>query len=299
MNIFKKLYKICCDPAYRFGFLYARGLYDKISDEEFIRKAFKAKMGKELDLEHPQTFNEKMQWLKLYDRKPIYTTMVDKYAVKKYVSDIIGEEYIIPVIGVWDIFDEIDFRALPNQFVLKCTHDSGGLVIVRDKNNLDIAAVKKKIEKSLNSNYYRNAREWPYKNVKPQILAEKYMEDKTCKNLVVYKFFTFSGEVKIIQVIQNDKTQTESIDYFDNDWNLLDLRQNFPNSKQHLPRPETLDQMLNLAKRLSKNLPFVRVDLYEINGKNYFSEYTFYSDGGFVKFYPEEWDKILGEYIKI
>ena len=271
-----------------------------LSDKTYIKLAYFRRLHKFPNLKNPRTFNEKLQWLKLHDRKPIYTTMVDKYEAKKYVADIIGEEHIIPTLGAWDKFDDIDFDALPDQFVLKCTHDSGGLVICRDKAELDISAARRKIERSLKVNYFWHGREWPYKNVKPRIIAEKFMSDNVHESLIVYKIFNFGGEPKIIQVIQDDKTSKESIDYFDTDWNLLDLRQNYPNSEIHLPKPENLDLMLEFSRKLSKDAPpFIRTDFYEINGKIYFSEFTFFSDSGFAKFNPTEWDNKLGDLINL
>ena len=287
------------DPKRWYAFLADRGLLNWMPDKAFLKLAFLLNMGRKLDLKNPKTFNEKMQWLKLYDRKPIYTTMVDKYAVKKYVADLIGEEYIIQTLGVWDSFDQIDFDSLPDQFVLKCTHDSGGLVICRDKSKLDIKAAKAKIEKSLKCRYYYSSREWPYKNVKPRIIAERYMQDGQTQTSPVYKVFTFGGEPKLIQAIQDDKTPQETIDYFDLDWNRLDMRQNFPNSEKPLTRPGKLQQILSLSRTLCGALPFVRTDFYSINGNVYFSEFTFYSDSGYASFHPQQWDQTLGGWIKL
>ena len=288
------------DPAkYAILSLAAHGYLNWMPDDMYLRCQYWAHMKRKLNLKDPKTFNEKLQWLKLYDRKPIYTTMVDKYAVKKYVADLIGGEYIIPTLGVWDSFDQIDFDSLPDQFVLKCTHDSGGLVICRDKSKLDKAAAKRKIEASLKQNYYWNGREWPYKDVKPQIIAEKYMQDGQTQVLPVYKVFNFGGEPKLIQAIQNDKTPQETIDYFDSDWNRLDLRQNFPNSEVPLNKPAQLQEILSLSRTLCGILPFIRTDFYTINGKVYFSEFTFYSDCGFAAFHPQQWDRTLGEWIKL
>lgn len=294
-----KYLRLLTDRNFRFNILNARGLYRHLSDEAFLKKKYKLRFGRELDLETPRTFNEKLQWLKLHDRRPEYTQMVDKQAAKQHVAERIGEEYIIPTLGVWDRFDEIDFDSLPEKFVLKCTHDSGGLVICRNKATLDRAAARKKIEKSLGQNYYYASREWPYKNVRPRILAEAYMQDGQTLSLPVYKIFNFGGEPKMIQSIQNDKTQVETIDYFDTDWNRLSLRQNFPNSQVPLQKPEILPQMLALARRLSKGFPFLRTDFYVINGRVYFSEYTFYSDSGLAKFHPEHWDRQLGDWIDL
>ena len=257
-------------------------------------------MGRNLDLKNPKTFTEKLQWLKLYDRKPEYTSMVDKYAVKKLVADKIGSEHVIPLLGVWDNFDDIDFDSLPDKFVLKCTHNSGGgLVICRDKSSLNITRIRDKFTKCLKENYFWGKREWPYKDVPPRIIAEEYMQDGDTLNLPVYKIFTFNGVPKLFQVIQDDKTSSETIDYFDTDWNRLNLRQNFPNSKNPLPKPEHLNEMLELSAKLSEGIPHVRTDLYSINGRIYFSEYTFFSDAGLVGFTPPEWDEILGSWLTL
>lgn len=296
----KKYFKFLTDPLFRFSVLASRGFYRKVDDEKFLKRKFKMVFKRELNLENPQTFNEKLQWMKLYDRKPEYTKMVDKYEAKKYVADIIGEEYIIPTLGLWDSFDEIDFDSLPEQFVLKCTHDSGGLIICKDKKRLDLKKAKKKIEKSLKTNYYWRGREWPYKNVVPRIVAEKYMQDGSTESLPVYKFFCFDGKATVIQTIQNDKTAIETVDYFDREWNLLELKQNFPNSQAPLSKPKNFEQMLKVADILSKDKKgFLRVDLYEINGQIYFSEFTFFSDGGTAAFSPDFWDYRLGDLIKL
>ncbi len=295
-----KYFRFIINKQFRFEILAAKGFYNKMSDQKFLEKKYYMKFGKKLELHNPQTFNEKLQWLKLYDRNQLYTTLVDKYAVREYIKEKIGEEYLIPLVGgPWKSFDEIDFNMLPNQFVLKCTHDSGGLIICKDKSKLDIKTARKKINKCLRNNYYWGNREWPYKNVPPQIIAEKYMTDGNNNFLPVYKFFCFNGEPKIIQTIQNDKQPNESIDYFSIDWKLLKLRQNFPNSEKPFERPEQLSAMVEIARVLSKGKSFVRVDLYIINNEVKFSEHTFYSDSGTEKFKPENWDTKLGEWIKL
>lgn len=277
-----------------------RTLSHFIPDKLYIKLRYYKRLHKLPNLKQPKTFNEKLQWLKLYNKNPLYTTLADKYGVKEYIADKIGEEYLIPTLGVWDKFDDIDFDTFPNEFVLKCTHDSGGLVICKDKSKLDIESARRKISKSLKTNYFWHAREWPYKNVKPRIIAEKFMKDRDFDNLNVFKIFNFNGEPKIIQTIQNDKMPNETIDYFDTDWNLLDLKQNYPNSQNPLPRPGTLTKMLDLARILANDTaPFIRTDFYEINDKVYFSEFTFYSDSGFAKFTPEEWDLKLGDWINL
>lgn len=279
-----------------------RGYLKFLPDKIFLKLIFWVRTGKRLNLKNPHTYNEKLQWLKLYDRKDKYTTMVDKYEVKKYVSEIIGEKYVVPLLGVWDSVEDIEFDKLPEKFVLKATHNSGGIVICRNKTSLDIETVKNKLSTVLKKNYFFYLREWPYKNVKPRIIAEKLMENSKQKentNLNVYKIFCFDGKPEIIQTIQNDKTPDETIDYFDVSWNLLDLKQSFPNSKTPLGKPSTLEEMLSLAAKLSKGVAFLRVDFYDVNEEIYFSEFTFYSDSGMANFYPENWNCRLGELINI
>ncbi|MBQ4131506.1 MAG: glycosyl transferase [Clostridia bacterium] len=272
-----------------------------LPDKTHIKMRFKLKTGKKLNLENPQTFNEKLQWLKLYDRKHIYTTMVDKYEVKQYIAERIGEEYIIPTLGVWDSFDDIDFDALPNQFVLKCTHDSGGLVICKDKNTFDKAAAKEKIEKSLKRNYFLIHREWPYKNVKRRIIAEKYMEDSKTSELRDYKFFCFDGVVRAMFIATERQKAGEEVkfDFYDADGKHLELRQGHPNATVCPEKPKTFDEMKRLAEKLSKGIPQVRVDFYEVNGKVYFGELTFSHFAGMVPFEPEEWDYTFGSWIEL
>jgi len=195
--------------------------------------------------------------------------------------------------------DEIEWDKLPEQFVLKCTHDSGSVAICKDKEEFDSKEVKEKFRLALNYNYYWPYREWPYKNVKPRIIAEEYMKEEGFKTLNVYKVFNFNGKPRLFQVIQDDKTSEETIDYYDTQWNRLELRQNYPNSKNPLQRPEQLNEILSLAEKLSRGIPFVRTDFYVINGKVYVSEFTFYSDAGMAKFYPDKWDSILGDYLDL
>ena len=297
----KKLVKYITDPTYRFVINDGLHLYDNMPDEAYLRRKFKAKMGKPLDLDSPQTFNEKIQWLKLYNRKPEYTAMVDKYEAKKYVAERIGEEYIIPTLGVWDRFDDIDFDALPNQFVLKCTHDSGGLVICRDKKTFDYAMAKKKIEKSLKRNYYLIHREWPYKDVPHRIIAEQYMEDAKTSELRDYKFFCFNGVAKALFIASERQKQGEEtkFDFFDMDFKHLPFTNGHPNADVLPEKPEKFDEMRVLAEKLSKNIPHLRVDFYEVDGNTYFGELTFSHFAGFVSFDPEQWDESFGSWIKL
>lgn len=270
-----------------------------IPDKWYLQLLYRREFNKELDLENPKGYNEKLFWIKLYDHRPEYTTMVDKYAVKKYVADKIGKEYIIPTLGVWDRVEDIDWDKLPNQFVLKCTHDSGGLVICRDKSKLDKDAAKKKLRMSMKRNYYKAGREWPYKDVPRRILAEKYMEDKSVGELPDYKFFCFDGEVKALFIGTERGTGDVKFDYYDADFNHLNLIQEHPMSGKVLPKPQHFEKMKELAAYLSKGLPQVRVDFYNINGDIYFGELTFFHHGGVIPFHPEEWDYIFGSWIKL
>ena len=274
-------------------FLYSETLYLKLF--------YYFQLGQQLHLNSPQKFTEKIQWLKLHDRKPIYTTMVDKYEVKKYVADIIGDEYIIPTLGVWDRFEDINFDTLPDQFVLKCTHDSGGLVICRDKKSLDIEAAKKKINDSLRTNFFWVGREWPYKNVKPRIIAEQYMEDDTDHELRDYKFFAFDGIAKALFIATNrgDEAVDTKFDFYDMEFNHLPFTNGHPNATREIKKPAGFEEMKRIASQLSKGIPHVRVDLYNISGKIYFGELTFFHWGGMKIFNPREWDYKFGEWIKI
>ncbi len=279
--------------------LASKGLLNWMPDRLYLKLRYKSRMGKKLNLDDPKTFNEKLQWLKINNRKPIYTEMVDKHDAKLYVAERIGEEYIIPTLGVWDNFDDIDFTSLPEQFVLKCTHDSGGLVICRNKKDLDLKATRKKINKSLKRNYYWHTREWPYKNVKPRILAEKYMEDSSTQELRDYKFFCFNGEMKIMFIASeryNEYTETR-FDFFDRDFHHLDFRNGHPNADIPPAKPEKFEEMCRLAEKLSVDIPLIRVDFYEVDGKIYFGELTFSHWGGMMPFEPEEWDEKLGSWI--
>lgn len=268
----------------------------RISDERYLKMLYKLIIGKKLNLDNPKTFNEKLQWLKLNDRKDIYTMMVDKYEVKKYILDIIGEEFVIPTIGIYNSFDEINFDELPEQFVMKCTHDSGGVVIVKDKSNFDKIKARKKLEKSLNLNFYYLGREWPYKNVKPRIIIEKYMGD----NLNDYKIMCFNGN-PYYSFVCSDRSSEKGlhVTFFNDKWEKMNFERHYPSSKEEIVKPLNFDKMLELSKKLSRDIPFVRVDWYEIDNKIFFGELTFYPGGGFEEFSPIEWDYKLGELIDL
>lgn len=287
------------DRQYRFSVNSWYGLYNYISDEEYIKRRYKLIFGVEPNLENPQTFNEKLQWLKLHDRRPEYTTMVDKYAAKKWVADRIGDEYIIPALGVWEHFDEIDFDALPNQFVLKCTHDSGGLVVVKDKSKLDKKNAKQKIEKCLKHNFYWFGREWPYKNVPPRIIAEKYMTDESGVELKDYKIFNFDGEPKLIQV-DYDRFVEHKRNLYTTDWQYIEAAIQYPTNPIHqIERPKQLEKMLDISRTLSAGFSHVRIDFYSIDDRIYFGEITLYHGSGFEIFAPDSLGEELGKWLKL
>lgn len=300
----KKIIRLIKDPFLIYSILvhkYIKNNAHFLSDKCYLTLLYIASFRKFPNWKNPQTFNEKLQWLKLYNRNPLYSTLVDKYEVKRYVAKKIGEEYIIPTLGVWDSFEDIDFNSLPNQFVLKCTHDSGGLVIVKDKSNLDVNAAKEKIEKSLKRNFFWQGREWPYKNVKPRIIAEKYMSDIDDTQLTDYKVHNFNGIPKVILVCRDRYSESGlTEDFYNVKWEHLDITR--PGHAQSLTItecPKELDEILRLSKLLAKDIPFVRSDFYIINGKEYFGELTFFPASGMKPFEPKEWDYKLGSWIEL
>ncbi|RHQ93690.1 ATP-grasp fold amidoligase family protein [Clostridium sp. AF21-20LB] len=280
-----------------YGKIDRMGFLNWMSDEQYLKIAFYSAFGNRLNLKNPLTFNEKLQWIKLYDRKPEYTTLVDKKNVKDYVAAMIGKEYIIPTLGSWKYFEDIDFEKLPNQFVLKCTHDSGGIYICRDKKTFDKNKAKDVLNKSLSTNYYYQGREWPYRDVEHLILAEKYLAD----NLQDYKFFCFNSVPRMILVCSerySDGGLKE--DFFDENWNHLDVeRATHPNSDLKILPPHHLEEMKKLASKLSKNTYFSRIDFYEVEDKIYFGEITFFPSSGLVGFQPDEWDRKLGDWLQL
>lgn len=292
--------KILKNPKLLFMTLGQRGFFNWMDDETYLKIAYKVKMGKKLNLNPPVTYNEKLQWLKLHDRNPIYTKWVDKYEAKLLAAQVIGDEYIIPTLGVWNHFDEIDFDMLPNQFVLKCTHDSGGLVICKDKSKINKASIRKKIESCLKHNFFDGQREWPYKDINPRIIAEEYMEDGNHPELVDYKIMCFHGEPRLIFTCTERYSRSGlKVTFFDTLWNKLPFERQYPSSKVEIEKPKQLKKMLQIAQTLSKDIPFVRVDLYEINGKIYFGEQTFFPGSGMEAFSPELWDAELGSWLDL
>ena len=275
-----------------------------LPDPIYLRLVYYKNLKKLPDLKHPKTLNEKLQWLKLHDRRKEYSRMVDKVEAKGYVASIIGEEYIIPTLGVWDNVDDIDFDRLPNQFVMKCNHDSHGVIICRDKEKLDIEATREFFRNRLKINGFWYGREWPYKNVKPKILAEEYISDSTDGNdLNDYKFYCFGDYVDSVMVSIERATGNPKFYFFDRDWNLkrYNKRGKEAPADFSIPQPPNTDQMFNIAETLSKavNAAFLRVDLYNVNGKIYFGELTLYPASGFDGNRLLETDLYFGSLVKL
>lgn len=300
MNKIQKIIKYVSDKDYNFWIDTVHGKYDDLSDEEFLKAHFRIVFNSELDLENPKTFNEKLQWLKLHDRNPLYTTLVDKVNVKHYISKSIGEEYVIPTIGIWDSFDEINLNVLPDRFAIKCSHDSGTAVIVKDKNKYNFQPVRQKLEKSLNRNYYKLGREWPYKDVTPRIIAEKYMQDaEGIDELTDYKFYCFNGYVDCVMACIGRSTGKTKFYFFDSKWNLKRINKAGIAAPKNftINKPDRIEEMFELASELSKGIPFVRVDLYECGSNIFFGEMTFFPQGGFDANYLPETDLYFGSLI--
>lgn len=271
-----------------------------IPDTVYLKFMYRKITGKKLNLYNPKTFNEKLQWLKLYDRKPEYTKMVDKYEVRQYIKETIGEEYLIPLVGgPWESFEDIDFTKLPDQFVLKCTHDSGSVAICKNKNEFDIESVQKKFKRALRANFFYGGREWPYKNVKPRIIAEKYMADESNNEPKDYKIFNFDGQPKVIQV-DFDRFKNHRHNYYSTDWKFMNVYINDANNPNVIiERPQKLSELLNLAKRLSKDIPHIRTDFYLIENKIFFGELTFFHESGFGRFTPKAFEEQMGKWINL
>ena len=272
-----------------------------LPDELFLKVVFRYRVGYWPNLKNPKTFNEKLQWLKLHDRHTEYTQMVDKIEAKKYVASIIGDKYIIPTLGTWDTVDDIDWDSLPNQFVIKVTSDSGGIVVCKDKTKLDIEKAKAKLKHGWGKNYYDIRKEYPYKDVKPRIIAEQYMEDESGYELKDYKFFCFDGEPKALFVAtdRGKKDEDTKFDFYDIEFNHLPFLNGHPNAKIAPVRPENYDEMIEVARKLSQGMCHVRVDLYNVKGKIYFGELTFFHWSGMTPFEPIEWDYKMGEMINL
>ena len=305
MSVVKRLKSAILDPKKVIIFANGRGWLNVLPDYLHLKLMYKIRTGKRLNISNPKTFNEKLQWLKLYDRNPLYSQLVDKYEVRKYVSKEIGDKYLIPLIGVYDNFSDINFEKMPNDFVIKCTHDSGGVIICRDKSTFNVHEAKDKINKSLKNNYFYSGREWPYKSLKPRIICEKLLsQDNKNSDLIDYKFYCFNGSPKYCQVIK-DRGKDETIDFYDNQWRRMKFTglhnpgKPYPHAVTDQEEPDRYKDMIEVAKKLSKGLPFLRVDLYCINGSIYFGELTFFPFSGYGVFDPPEWNYKMGDLLNL
>lgn len=301
-NLESVIYRFLNNPwriAKRFA---RRGWLDFLPDKIYISILYRANFGKRMNWNSPKTYNEKLQWLKLYDRKSIYKEMVDKYDAKRYVADKVGAEYVPEVVGgPWSSFDEIDFDGLPDRFVLKTTHDCGGVWICKDKGTLNIDAAKAFINGHMEDNYYRKHREWPYKNIQPRIFAEEYLDDLVDGELRDFKFFTFNGIPKMMFIAserQNPNVKTK-FDFFDMDFCHLPFVQGQPNFEKTILKPKNFEKMKEIAEILAEGTPQLRVDFFECNGRLYVGELTFFHYAGFVPFEPDEWDEIIGNWLTL
>lgn len=271
-----------------------------IPDETYIKLQYTYHLKQKLNLKDPKTFSEKIQWLKIYDRNPAYSTYVDKYSVRDYIQKMIGEEYLIPLIAVYDSADEINWEKLPEKFILKCTHGSQCNIICADKSKLNIEESILKLNKWMSNNWYWYGREWPYKDVKPRIICEAFLEEIEGKSLIDYKIYCFNGKPLYCQIIR-DRGHNETIDFYDDEWNHMPFTglRNLPMSKVDYKKPDNYESMYGLAKVLSKGIPFVRVDFYSVKGELYFGELTLYPTSGYGKFKPEEWNRKIGDQIEL
>lgn len=268
------------------------GLLNWVPDSVYTRLVFHGEMGYKPDLKNPRTFNEKLQWLKLYDHHPEYTDLVDKLKAKKIVGEKIGLQYIVPIYGEWDRADDIPFEELPDQYVLKCNHDQGSVIVVSDQKLLDKEKTVRVLNKKLKRNIYYGTREYPYKDVAPRVFAEKYLG----KVMTDYKFYCFNGEPGFLYCSKGMlRSNVGAVDFYDLDWNLMPFYRTDYDRLGKIPRPEHLDEMIEISRTLSKGVPFVRIDLFEVGGQVYFSEFTLCPASGYMPFVPQEYDQIVGE----
>lgn len=301
MNLFRRILHLLLHPRQIPGSIlwhwpFQRGI---LSDERYLKILYWSLCGKKLDLKNPRHINEKLQWLKLHDHNAAYSMFTDKYEVKQYIADTIGAQYVIPLLGVWDRFEEIDFDAFPQKFILKCTHDSGGNLICRDKNSFDFKAAKRKFDRWLRTNPYYIAREWQAKNIRPRIIAEEYLEDEKTGQLVDYKVFNFWGEPKYIQV-DYDRAVGHKRNIYTTDWKLMEERIVWDNfAEDRVEKPAMLEEMLRLSRVLSKGYPIMRTDFYVVNGRLYFGELTMTSGAGVEKYIPDSWGLRAGQWLDL
>ena len=289
MGLLKKIYLVAKNS----------GALNLLSDKVYTKLKYRIVMGRAVNLDDPQTFTEKLNWLKLYDHDPQYIPLVDKWEVMKYVQERIGNQYCVEKYGVWDSFDDIHFDLLPNQFVLKCTHDSGSTFVCKDKSTMDRQAVKQFAEKCMAYNYYWYNREWPYSQIKPRILAEELLSDVSQSGVTDYKFFCFDGKPQFMFIATGRAEGDTRFDFFDMEFNWIPVKQHYPNADVRPQKPECFEQMRDLAEKLSDGLKHVRVDFFQVNGRVYFSELTFNHFGGYERFEPEDYDAKFGAYLNL
>lgn len=289
------------NPQYFITSPAAKGWLNWVPDSLYLKVLYRVIMGRKLNLKNPKEYNEKLQWLKLNDRKPEYSTMVDKYEVRGYIEDLLGDKYLIPCLGIYDSVDDIDIDALPDRFVLKCTHDSGSVEICKDKSSFDIEGARHRLSQAMKRNYYATYREWPYKYVKPRIIAEGYLEGDG-GDLKDYKVMCFNGEAKIIEVHENrfveGKVHTQT--FYDKEWNIVPLTQvETVTVDRPGERPRQLDEIIRLSELIAKDMYHARIDWYIEGDKIYFGEITFFDGSGFESFSTPEMERMLGDMIKL
>jgi len=286
-------------PRQMIIFLASNGFLNWLPDKPYLKLFYWGMVGKKLNLREPKGFNEKLQWLKLYFRDDAYKKLVDKYEVKSYIHDHYPEIRLINTLGIWNNAEDVDYNSLPNQFVVKCTHDSGSTIICQRKQEFDAAKSREMLKTSLKKDMYKYGREWVYKGISPRIIAEEYVHDDNSAELKDYKFLCFGGKVKCC-FVGSDRFSEKGLhtSYFDRDWNPLPFTRHYPR-RDDIPKPGKLEQMIELAERMSKDIPFVRIDFYIINDEIYFGEYTFFPGCGFLEFNPDKWDYVLGEWLQL
>lgn len=295
----KKIFDYFLHPSNIVGWLMINKPHFFKNDKYFLKKKWKYMYGSELNINSPTTFNEKLNWLKINNRQPVITVMADKYAVKKFVANKIGEEYVVPCYGVWDSFGEIEFEKLPSQFVIKATHDSSGATVVRDKSTFDITTAKKKFDRIMKRNWFWPYREWAYKDIPPRIIADKYLDDQSGHELTDYKFWCFNGVPKLMYFTNKGKYIEEN--FYDMDFHVVNINHGYPRHTPEYSRPANFELMKSLCCKLleGENLPFVRVDFFDVDNHVYFGEFTFYDWAGFRPFVDPKWEKDLGSWIQL
>lgn len=299
----KTVVKIAKNPSSTIRILGSKGVFNWLPDKPYLKLLYRAETGRKLNLENPKTFNEKLQWLKINRKIPEYQVYVDKYEVRKYVSEILGEGYLIPLIAVYKTVEEIDWEKLPDKFVLKCNHGSGANIICRAKEHLNYDKAKRKLKQWLRRNYYWFGREWPYKYIEKKIVVEELLEEGETGDLHDYKFWVFNGKVKFINVHFHESGKTK-INIYDRSWNLQKFGMVYDNDLNiHHEKPKNLDRMIEDAERIALDISseFLRVDFYNVDGKIYFGEITFYPTSGFIRFFPchDKLDKMYGEMLEL